>query len=256
MLKTTALFTSLSLICLTAFSQEEFKNYTQKIPGSDQSYDLVAIPGGEFLMGSPKKEKGRREDEGPQHKVKIEPFWMGKVEVTWDIYDLYSFKSMETEFAQRFPDETNSVAKTDGSTRPSPPYVDMSFGMGRTGYPAIGVTQYAAIHFCKWLYEKTGIFYRLPTEAEWEYAALAYIGNNPNTRKSEKKRGEELITNKQVYAWNNNFNGLRENRRNAWQGEMLANFKRGSGDLMGVAGGLNDRAATTAEVESYFPNSC
>jgi formylglycine-generating enzyme required for sulfatase activity len=173
MLKTTVLFSSLSLICLTAFSQQEFKNYTQKIPGSDQSYDLVAIPGGEFLMGSPKKEKGRREDEGPQHKVKIEPFWMGKVEVTWDIYDLFSFKSMETEFAQRYPDETNSIAKTDGSTRPSPPYVDMSFGMGRTGYPAIGVTQYAAIHFCKWLYEKTGIFYRLPTEAEWEYAARA-----------------------------------------------------------------------------------
>lgn len=173
MLKTSTLVFALSFMVLSTYAQEEFKNYTQKIPGSELSYDMVAIPGGEFLMGSPKKEKGRREDEGPQHKVKIEPFWMGKYEITWDIYDLFSFKSMEEEFVRRYPDEHNSMAKTDGSTRPSPPYVDMSFGMGRTGYPAINMTQYAAIYFCKWLYEKTGVFYRLPTEAEWEYAARA-----------------------------------------------------------------------------------
>jgi gliding motility-associated lipoprotein GldJ len=95
----------------------------------------------------------------------------------------------------------------------------------------------------------------LPTEAEWEYAALAYIGQNPQPRKKEKKRGEELIANKQVYSWANNYNGLRDNRRGSWQGEMLANFKRGSGDLMGIAGGLNDRAAITAPVESYYPNA-
>jgi len=64
-----------------------------------------------------------------------------------------------------------------------------------------------------------------------------------------------LVANKQVYAWSNNYNGLRDNRRGSWQGEMLANFKRGSGDLMGVAGGLNDRAAITAPVESFYPNA-
>lgn len=96
--------------------------------------------------------------------------------------------------------------------------------------------------------------YRLPTEAEWEYAALGYEASNPQPRKKEKKRGEELITNKQVYAWNNNYNGLRDNRRGAWQGAMLANFKRGTGDLMGVAGGLNDRAAITAKIDAYYPN--
>ena len=161
-------------ICFTAAAQDpNFKNYTQKIGGSPQVYDMVAIPGGEFMMGSPDSEKGRRPDEGPQHKVKIEPFWMGKTEVNWDIYDLYAFKNMEKEMAARHPDPDKSVQKTDASTRPSPPYVDMSFGMGRSGYPAINMTQYAAIHFCKWLYEKTGVFYRLPTEAEWEYACRA-----------------------------------------------------------------------------------
>src|SRR5690606_10203576 len=118
MLKTSTLVFALSFMVLSTYAQEEFKNYSQKIPGSELSYDMVAIPGGEFLMGSSKKEKGRGEDEGPQHKVKSEPFCMGKYEITWDIYDLFSFKSMEEEFARRYPDEHNSMAKTDGSTRP------------------------------------------------------------------------------------------------------------------------------------------
>ncbi len=160
-------------ISLCAFSQEKFENYTQKIGGSGVKYDLVAIKGGTFLMGSPETEKYRRVDEGPQTSVKIEPFWIGKYEVIWDFYDLFTTKNIEIEMAKRYPDNDNSVVKTDASTRPSPSYVDMSFGMGREGYPAINMTQYAAIKFCKWLYDKTGIFYRLPTEAEWEYACRA-----------------------------------------------------------------------------------
>jgi len=96
--------------------------------------------------------------------------------------------------------------------------------------------------------------YRLPTEAEWEYAAYGIINQNPNPRKSEKKRGEELIANQQVYSWSHNVNGLRDNRRGSWQGQFLANFKRGNGDNMGVAGGLNDRAAIPGPTKSFYPN--
>ncbi|RYF75084.1 MAG: formylglycine-generating enzyme family protein [Cytophagaceae bacterium] len=169
---TSILLLLLSINELSLAQNTDFASYTQVITGSNQTYPMQAIPGGTYLMGSPATEKGRKPDEGPQHKVTIEPFWMGKYEITWDIYDLFTTKNIEKEMAARYP-EGADLSKTDATTRPSPSYVDMSFGMGRTGYPAINMTQYAAVKFCAWLYDKTGVFYRLPTEAEWEYACRA-----------------------------------------------------------------------------------
>lgn len=96
--------------------------------------------------------------------------------------------------------------------------------------------------------------YRLPTEAEFEYAAYGLISQNPRPSVKEGKRGEELIMNRQVYPWSQNVNGMRDNRHGTSQGNFFANFKRGAGDYAGVAGGLNDDAIYTSEVKSFYSN--
>lgn len=189
----TIAFLSGVVVGTNAQTTSSVKSYTQSVPGSNQTYAMVAIPGGTYLMGSPATEKGRNADEGPQHKVQIEPFYMGKYEVTWDLYDLFAFTNMEKEMAAKYTEADANLAKTDATTRPSPPYVDMSFGMGRAGYPAINMTQYSAIKFCAWLYAKTGVFYRLPTEAEWEYACRANTTTPYSFGADVKKLGEYAV---------------------------------------------------------------
>ncbi len=156
-----------------AKTAKEMKGYKEAIPGTEVSFDLVAIPGGEFLLGSPDSEANREKDEGPQVKVKVEPFWMGKHEVTWNEYDIWSFNLDIQRRKTLNLTPTALDPKADAVTRPTKPYTDMTFGMGHDGYPAICMTQLAAKTYCKWLSEKTGHYYRLPTEAEWEHAARA-----------------------------------------------------------------------------------
>jgi formylglycine-generating enzyme required for sulfatase activity len=137
--------------------------YNQKIIGSDLSFKMVPIPAGTFTIGSNENEKGRGIDEGPRKEIKIDPFWMSAYEVTRDELDVF------------LKDETTSInINVDAITRPSAQYIDLTWGMGKEGgYPANSMSQYAAIMYCKWLYQKTKEFYRLPTEAEWEYACKA-----------------------------------------------------------------------------------
>ena len=156
-----------------ASTEAEMKPYAQEIAGADVSFDMVPIAGGESTIGSPDGEADRKKDEGPQIKVKVEPFWMGKHEVTWDEYDVWTFgldiqrrKILKIKATERDP-----IA--DAITRPTKPYSDMTFGMGHDGFPAICMTQLGAKMYCKWLSAKTGHYYRLPTEAEWEYACRA-----------------------------------------------------------------------------------
>ncbi|MDX1951734.1 MAG: SUMF1/EgtB/PvdO family nonheme iron enzyme [Verrucomicrobiota bacterium] len=158
---------------LSVTNEADMKPFKITIPGSEVTFEMIPIPGGEFLMGSPASEPGRKSDEGPQHKVKIAPFWMGKCEVTWNEYELFQFPDEEKKKRLRLKSDPSLHLTADAVARPTTPYVEMSFGMGKDGFPAISMTQHAANTYCKWLSAKVGRFFRLPTEAEWEYACRA-----------------------------------------------------------------------------------
>ncbi|MDG1968936.1 MAG: formylglycine-generating enzyme family protein [Flavobacteriaceae bacterium] len=185
-----------SLVFL-GFGPEE-KGYIQNIPGTPEVIEMAFIPGGTFSMGSPKSEQGHFGDEGPQHLVEVDPFWMGKFEITWDLYELFISRGIDKKRPATVSGKEVDidVAAVSGATQP---YTEMSFGMGVEGYPAICMTQLAAVKFCEWLSAMTGNFYRLPTEAEWEYACRAgtktaySFGDNPS--------------NLDIYAWHEGNSG-------------------------------------------------
>jgi formylglycine-generating enzyme required for sulfatase activity len=123
---------------------------------------------------------------------------MATHEVTWEEFDVFAF-SLDVKRAKLAAQEgiplrrTKNDSSADAVTRPTPPYVDMTFGYGHDGYPAICMTQHAADQYCKWLSAKTGKEYRLPTEAEFEYAARAGTTTPYFFGKDATKMGQ--------YAW-------------------------------------------------------
>lgn len=170
----------------------DMQKYNEVIGKTTVSFDMVPIQGGSFTMGTPASEKGRKDDEGPQIKVELEPFWMGRTEVTWNEYELFMYPEDQRLVASSSA-VVNKDSVVDGVSRPTKPYVEMSFGMGKDGYPAISMTQHAANKYCQWLSAKTGHFYRLPTEAEWEYACRAGTTTAYSFGDDASKIGE--------YAW-------------------------------------------------------
>jgi formylglycine-generating enzyme required for sulfatase activity len=149
--------------------------YQITIPGTEATVEMVPVPGGTFALGSPAGEKDRKEDEGPQLQVEVAPFWIGKYEVTWLQYKPYMemyeiFKGFES---QRVRSVQGKLA--DAVTAPTRLYEpSFTFEKGDDPrLPAVTMTQYAAKQYTKWLSLMTGQAYRLPSEAEWEYACRA-----------------------------------------------------------------------------------
>jgi len=144
------------------------------IPETPESIDLIPVPGGQFNMGP--------FNENLSHQVKVDSFWIGKYEITWNQYKLFvdeSFEKIQRQLYQNFygvdiQADTLSTSEilheteiaADVISTPTPPYGDLTLGMGTAGYPATNMTHYAAFMFTKWLTVKTGTFFRLPTEAE------------------------------------------------------------------------------------------
>jgi len=199
------IFSAIACNCVPAQSSADtvFQKYEQTIPGSTVKFIMVPIPAGTFTIGSSPKDKMKETDESPKHLIRLSAFWMGAYEVTFDEYDLF-FNDVSLS--------QNIV--TDAVTRPSSPYIDMTLGMGKEGgFPANSMQKYGALMYCKWLYKNTGMFYRLPTEAEWEYACRAGTTTVFPFGDDEAKLGE--------YAWyssnsDNQYHKVGLKEPNAW----------------------------------------
>jgi formylglycine-generating enzyme len=176
-----------------------FANFTEQIPNSSVSFNMIAVRGGTFRMGSTDNEPLRNKDEGPVRNVTLSPFFIGEVEVSWDEY--WTFFAATMSEGRLDPDKVmeHNAGKPDAITGPTPPFGIPDQGWGSGKRPAITMTHYAATVYCQWLSKVTGKNYRLPTEAEWEYACRAgtetpYFFTGDPKRLSRKKPGSRITS--------------------------------------------------------------
>ncbi len=155
------------------------KKFTETVTtkaGEKISFDMILIPAGNFRMGSPANEAGRKDDEGPQHEVRVDNFYLCTTETTIELFMAYYQETVSAKrdfiSTQESQKKTEKAGEVDAITGPTPVYGDMTMGY-ENKHPAMGMTWHNAMTFCRWLSMNTGKTYRLPTEAEWEYACRA-----------------------------------------------------------------------------------
>ena len=216
---------------LKTVPEGEMKPYTEKVTLTEEiTFDMVPIAGGEFLLGTPEGEVNRDDDEGPQRKLKIDSFWMASTETTWALYQTFMQNGKDRNKSGTLNVSGNKMINDkpfaadpkpeliDAIAQPTPPYIAMHAGMGDQAgydekYPAIAMTQHAASKFCEWLTAQTGHYYRLPTEAEWEYACRAGTTTAYSFGDDPSKLGD--------YAWyyensNSSYQPVGTKKPNPW----------------------------------------
>ena len=228
----------ISLTSFWAFGYaQSFQSYEQAIPGSTAKLNMIALPAGTFSIGS--KSILADGDEAPTKEIAISAFWMGEHEVTFAQWDAF-FKDIN------LPQSKN----IDGVTRPTPQYIDLTWGMGREpDMPANSMSQQAAVMYCKWLYTKTGIFFRLPTEAEWEYACKAGAKDDLSSDAEQLKRYAYSISNS-----DGKFHAVKSLKPNAWGlYDMLGNLSEWTTDqyLPGYYQTISNRDPVTEPGPKY-----
>jgi formylglycine-generating enzyme required for sulfatase activity len=207
-------------------------------------------------MGSPENEPLRGNDEGPVHKVKVDSFFMGEIEVTWDEYLAFyaqtsgEGRSTDTEGGRAAQSQTDAIS---GAT---PPYGQPDQGWGKGIRPAISISYHAAETYCKWLSQATGKTYRLPTEAEWEYACRAgtstsyFFGGNPKAYertgfKAKISRNDTTVIN--TYA----IYEMNSRARTAEPGEVAPN----AFGLRNMSGNVAEFCSDWYQPDAYSKNT-
>jgi len=215
---------------------------------------LVFIEGGTFTMGRT-QEDVMKDWNNVMRRVTVESFYMDETEVRNVDYLEYlhwlktSPSAASGQYERALPD---TLIWREELAYNEPLVENYLRHPAYHEYPVVGVSWSQANDYCQWrtmrvneLMARDGAGwlprYRLPTEAEWEYAAWGLIGNTFNERLYEGR----------IYPWRGR--GLRNPERKN-RGRLMANFTRGRGDLMGVSGSLNDGGSYTMPVHSFWPN--
>ncbi|WP_066379113.1 bifunctional serine/threonine-protein kinase/formylglycine-generating enzyme family protein [Anabaena sp. CA = ATCC 33047] len=228
-----------------------YAEYFREDLGNGVVLDMVAIPGGKFLMGSPEDEEGRYDSESPQHNVTVKPFFMGKFPVTQAQWQAVA-----------------AFAKVKIDLKPDPSYFKGA------NLPVECVSWHHAVEFCARLSQKTGRIYRLPSEAEWEYACRAgtttpyYFGDaittdlanyNGNYTYGSAPKGEYRQQTTDVGKFPANSFGLFDMCGNIWewcQDEWHLNYIKAPGDGSPWLYGKNECRVLRGGSWDFYPGSC